>query len=85
MDRNLLRSPRCRIYRLIEAETKKKMVASTREEYAFKPIDPAVAPERRFRPRRAVFVLTGFLLGLMASAVATVAVGRRRGADAARQ
>jgi uncharacterized protein involved in exopolysaccharide biosynthesis len=69
------------IYRLIEAQTKKKMVASTREEYAFTTIDPAVTPERKHRPQRTALVFVGIFLGLLISAVATVVVGRRHGAD----
>jgi uncharacterized protein involved in exopolysaccharide biosynthesis len=51
------------IYRLIETQTKKKMVASTRDEYAFSTIDPAVKPERRARPWRLAIVVAGTLLG----------------------
>jgi uncharacterized protein involved in exopolysaccharide biosynthesis len=52
------------IYRLMEAQTKKQMVASTREEYAFQTIDPAVPPQERASPKRALIVLTGLVLGL---------------------
>lgn len=56
------------IYRLIEAQTKKKMLASTREEYAFKVIDPAVAPSRNapVGPQRSSLVISGIVFGLMA-------------------
>lgn len=53
------------IYRLIEAQTKTMTVAATREEYAFKVIDPAVAPERRVRPKRVAMVAGGTMLGLI--------------------
>jgi len=66
------------IYRLIETQTKKKMVASTREEYAFTTIDPAVTPERKHRPRRTILVITGLLLGLVASVVVAIIVSRRK-------
>jgi uncharacterized protein involved in exopolysaccharide biosynthesis len=72
------------IYRLIEAQTKKKMVANTREEYAFKIIDPAVKPERKHRPRRTTFVLAGLFLGLMGSVILTVIVTRPRPANVRR-
>jgi uncharacterized protein involved in exopolysaccharide biosynthesis len=55
------------IYRLIEAQTKKKMVASTREEYAFQTIDPAVPPQERTSPKRTLIVITGLVLGLALS------------------
>ncbi|MEE8387803.1 MAG: Wzz/FepE/Etk N-terminal domain-containing protein [Acidiferrobacterales bacterium] len=54
------------IYRLIEAQTKNKMVASTREEYAFRVIDPAVPPEQKTKPKRKQIVILGFVLGAMA-------------------
>jgi len=69
------------IYRLIEGQTKKKMVANTREEYAFATIDAAVTPERKHRPRRMTLVLAGLFLGLMAGAVVAVVMARRRSVD----
>lgn len=69
------------IYRLIEAQTKKKMVASTREEYAFTTIDPAVTPERKHRPRRALLVLVGLFLGLLGGVTTAVVMSRRRVRD----
>ena len=56
------------IYRLIEAQTKKRMVANTREEFAFKVIDAAVTSERKIRPKRILMIMMGFLIGLMLSA-----------------
>lgn len=53
------------IYRLIEAQTKTIMVANTREEYAFKVIDPAVVPEEKAKPKRRLIVILGFITGLM--------------------
>ncbi len=64
------------IYRLIETQTKKKMVASTREEYAFTTIDPAVKPERRQSPRRMMLIVTGLMLGLILGVVATFVLRR---------
>ncbi len=54
------------IYKLIEAQTKSKMVASTREEYAFKVIDKAVVPEEKAKPKRKLIVILGLFLGGMA-------------------
>jgi len=67
------------IYRLIEAETKNKMIASTREEYAFKVVDPAVPPEKKYRPRRALIVLIGLILGLIVAAGTALAMNSVRG------
>jgi len=58
------------IYNLIEAQMKNIMVASTREEYAFKVIDPAVAPEQKLKPSRRQVVLVGLILGLLAGIAA---------------
>jgi len=61
------------IYRLIEAQVKKIMLAEVREEYAFKIIDPAVVPEEKVRPKRALIVLLGIfgggIVGLFTAAV----------------
>ncbi len=39
------------------------MLANAREEYSFMVIDPAVAPEIRFSPKRKQLVVLGTLLG----------------------
>lgn len=57
------------LYRLIEAQTKTMTVASTREEYAFRVLDPAVAPERHVRPKRTLMVALGALVGLVLAVV----------------
>ena len=53
------------IYRLIETQTKKKMIANTKEEYAFTVIDPAVQPERISKPKRLVIISVGVLFGCL--------------------
>lgn len=60
------------IYRLIEAQTKSVMVAKTRDDYAFKIIDPAVAPERKAKPKRKFIVMLGLLVGLIVSSIAAL-------------
>lgn len=57
------------VYQLMEAQTKKIMLASVRDQYAFKVIDPAVAPENRLKPNRKMITLLGFILGLMAALI----------------
>ena len=61
------------IYRLIEAETKKKMIASTQEQYAFSIIDPAVPPERISRPKRLLISILGLFIGLTLGIVTALA------------
>lgn len=51
------------IYRLIEVQTKNKMLANTQEEYAFRVLDSAVVPEKKFKPKRALLVIVGFFVG----------------------
>lgn len=53
------------IYKLIEAQMKTKMLASTREQYAFQVIDPALPPEQKVRPQRGLMVVLGFLVGII--------------------
>ena len=57
------------IYRLIEAETKNKMIASTREEFAFSVIDPAVKPERIAKPKRMLITVLGFVFGSLVGVI----------------
>lgn len=61
------------MYNLVEAETKKLMLANARAEYAFKVVDPAVAPEIRIKPQRTVIVMLGAVLGFLAGATLALA------------
>lgn len=63
------------IYRLIEAETKRRMIASTKEEYAFGVVDPAVPPEERARPKRLLITIVGFVLGLTVAVLTAWGLG----------
>jgi uncharacterized protein involved in exopolysaccharide biosynthesis len=54
-------------YSLIEEQTKTIMLANSRSEYLFQTIDPAVVPEVRFSPNRALICVLGTLLGGMLS------------------
>lgn len=63
------------VYRLIEQQTKAMAIAAAREEYAFRVIDPAVAPEEPSAPKPLLLALAGFALGL-ALAVALVLTRR---------
>lgn len=51
------------MYGLIESETKTLMLANVRDEYALSLVDPAVAPEIRFSPKRTLMVIIGTFLG----------------------
>ncbi len=67
-------------FRLIEEQTKTVMLANVSAEYLFRTIDPAVAPEKKAKPRRAIIVISSTLLGMMAAmALALVLYGRSNG------
>lgn len=56
-------------YQLIEEQAKRIMLASVSEEYVFKTVDPAVVPEEKAKPKRALMVavagIGGGFLGIM--------------------
>lgn len=51
------------ISRVIESEVKSMMLAQVQTEYAFKVIDPAVAPKYRSAPKRTLIVLMATFVG----------------------
>ncbi|MGS0676892.1 Wzz/FepE/Etk N-terminal domain-containing protein [Shewanella sp. 125m-1] len=56
------------LYKLIEEQAKTIMFAEVRDEYVFKTIDPAIAPEEKFKPKRLLICLVGtFIGGIFAS------------------
>ena len=60
------------IYRLIEEQVSQAMLANVQREYAFRVIDPAVPPEFKFSPKRAIIVVVGALVGLVAGLMAVL-------------
>ncbi|EGQ8469065.1 lipopolysaccharide biosynthesis protein [Vibrio alginolyticus] len=52
-------------YKLIEEQTKSLMLAEVQEEFVFKIVDPAVVPELKDSPKRALICILGILLGGM--------------------
>ncbi|HGS4502153.1 TPA: Wzz/FepE/Etk N-terminal domain-containing protein [Vibrio parahaemolyticus] len=52
-------------YKLIEEQTKSLMLAEVQDEFIFKVVDPAVVPELKDGPRRALICVLGILLGGM--------------------
>ena len=63
------------INRLIEEQIKQRMVASVTQEFAFRTIGRAMAPDPddRLRPRRGLLVVVGLILGLIAGALLAIA------------
>ena len=56
-------------YKLIEEQTKSLMLAEVQEEFIFKVVDPAVVPELKDGPKRALICVLGTLIGGMLGAV----------------
>jgi len=67
------------IYRLVEGQINKIMLANARREYAFKVIDPAVRPDDdRYRwPNFVVLIGVGGLLGAFAGCLISMFLARR--------
>jgi uncharacterized protein involved in exopolysaccharide biosynthesis len=75
------------IFRLLEVEIKKTMLARGNPEYAFKTIDPAVVPQEVARPKRSLIVAVGGVGGLLVGvmiALVRYASSPVRGSDDAR-
>ena len=53
------------LYKLIEEQAKTIMFAEVRDEYVFKTIDPALAPEEKAKPKRVLILMFGLILGLI--------------------
>ncbi|AXS82525.1 Wzz/FepE/Etk N-terminal domain-containing protein [Marinobacter sp. Arc7-DN-1] len=52
-------------YQLIESETRTVMLANAQQEYVFKTIDPAVVPQEKSEPKRALIAILATMLGGM--------------------
>jgi len=57
------------LHRLIESEMKEIILARINDEFAFRVIDPAVAPEEAFRPKIPLMLLLGAVVGLFAAVI----------------
>ena len=67
VDATSLTDLQSRFFEMIQSQTETIMLAKVREEYAFKTVDPAVIPEQKNNPNRAMICLLGTLLGGMLS------------------
>ena len=52
-------------YQLIESETRTVMLANAQDEYIFKTVDPAVVPQEKSEPSRALIAIVATILGGM--------------------
>ena len=59
-------------YGMIESQTSKAMLAEVRSEYAFRVIDPAIAPEFKLSPQRLVITLKSVIYSLILIIVLSV-------------
>jgi len=69
------------IYRLVEQQVSNAMLANVQREYAYRFIDAAVAPEKKYSPKRGVIGAVGAALGLFLGVMVVYmrrAVTRRR-------
>lgn len=64
------------IYHLIEQQVEDAMMASVQHDYAYRFLDPAVAPERKNSPKRSLLGAAGAAIGLL---VGVIVVFARRG------
>lgn len=65
LDKTHIEDMRSVFYQLIEEQTKNLMLAEVEEEFAFQTIDPAVIPEEKIGPKRALICVLATLLGGM--------------------
>lgn len=56
-------------YQLIEEQTKNMMLTKVKAEYVLKTIDPAQVPETKAKPKRALIVVLGTILGGLLSVI----------------
>ncbi|MBP7232921.1 MAG: hypothetical protein KBA28_13430 [Syntrophaceae bacterium] len=54
-----------KIYNLIAQQVETSMMADVKENYFFKIIDPPKAPDKKIKPRRALMVVSSFLVSLV--------------------
>ncbi len=52
-------------YQLIESETRTVMLANAQREYVFRTVDPAVVPQEKIEPKRALLVIVALMMGGM--------------------
>jgi len=63
------------IGRVIESELKSTMLASVQKDFAFRVIDPAFVPNRRYSPNRPLVAVIGMLLGFSLGIAVALARG----------
>ena len=69
VDNTSLADLQAMFFELIQSQTETVMLAEVRPEYVFKTIDPAVVPEEKSKPSRALICILGTLMGAILSMV----------------
>ena len=67
INKTILSDSKDMLYRLIEQQTQSIMLANTREDFAFRIIDPAMDPKHPAGPNRRLIVIIGSILGFIFS------------------
>ena len=63
---------------LLEEQMKSKMLAKVRHDYVFKVVDPAIAPDKKAKPQRAlIIIIAGFLGGILGLIVVLYRSGKQ--------
>ncbi len=68
------------IYRVVETEVRRAMLANVRPDYAFRVLDRAAVPDERefVRPRRALMIAGGVVFGFLAALAFAIGVALQR-------
>ncbi len=69
------------LFRLVEAQIRQKMLATVTQEYAFRVVDTATAPDadESVRPKKLFMVAAGLLVGVMVGTLGVLMFGVDRG------
>lgn len=72
------------LFRLIEAQIRQRMLATVTQEYAFRVVDSAMAPDadESVRPKKLLMVAAGLLIGVLVGALSVLIFGVDRGRHA---
>ena len=68
-------------YKIIEEQTKNKMLAAASPDYAFTTISSSMVPEQKSKPMRAIICILGTLLGGMLSVLLVLVMHHARKSD----
>ncbi|EKE85202.1 Wzz/FepE/Etk N-terminal domain-containing protein [Idiomarina xiamenensis] len=74
LDKTSVAEMQSTFYKLIEEQTKNLMLAEVQDEFVFKVVDPAVVPELKNKPNRALICVLGTFLGGIVSCVMVILI-----------